>query len=265
LPTGSVRLTVLDVGQGLATVVATHSHVLVFDTGPSFRSGTDAGMLVVVPYLRDRGIHGLDMVAVSHDDDDHKGGTASVLGALPVRHLVIGPSLRRRAQAFTGASAAGTCRRGGRWEWDGVRFEWLHPGAQPHERDNDSSCVLRVTAGEHAILMTGDIEATAEDELLQSGALGPVEIVVAAHHGSRSSSSAAFVAATEARWVVFTAGHHNRWGFPVPSVVGRWQAAGARTLVTSSSGAIDFVATPGTVLPPPQQWRIDRRRFWADP
>jgi competence protein ComEC len=265
LDPGTFRLTALDVGQGLATIVATRSHVLVFDTGPSFRSGTDAGLLVLVPYLRDQGIRRIDVLAVSHDDDDHKGGTASVLGALPVRNLVLGPSIRRIIVAGEPAGRAQSCRRGVRWQWDGVSFEWLHPGVTVHDRDNDSSCVLLVRSGEHTVLLTGDIGAAAEEELLQSGGPGHVEVVVAPHHGSRTSSSAPFVAATAPRWVVFTAGHRNRWGFPAPAVVARWRSAGAHTLVTSTSGAIDFVATPGEALAPPRQWRIDRRRFWADP
>jgi len=256
---------VLDVGQGLATVVQTRSHVLVFDAGPSYRSGTDAGLLVVVPYLRYRGIRVVDMLVASHDDDDHKGGAASIASALTVRRFVAGPSLRGIDARQAPAGGIDRCRRGGRWQWDGVEFEWLHPGDLPHDRDNDSSCVLRVRAGEHTLLLTGDIEAQAEGELLQSVPLGPVDVVVAPHHGSRTSSSAAFVAATAPQWVVFTVGHRNRWGFPVPAVVARWEAGGAHTLCTSASGAIEFVARPGETLAPPGQWRIDHRRFWADP
>lgn len=262
---GAVRLTVLDVGQGLATVVATRSHLLVFDTGPSFRSGTDAGMLVLVPYLRYMGVRHVDVLAVSHDDDDHKGGTASVFGALRVGRMVVGPSIGHIDGATADSGRLQRCRRGVHWQWDGVSFEWLHPGTEPHERDNDSSCVLRVRAGEHAVLLAGDVEAAAEAELLRSGLPGAVEVLVAGHHGSRTSSSPPFVAATQPRWVVFTAGHRNRWGFPAPVVVERWRGVGARTLVTSASGAIDFVATPGKALPTPRQWRIDHRRFWADP
>ena len=265
LAPGEVRLTVLDVGQGLATVVQTRSHVLVFDTGPSFRSGTDAGLLVVVPYLKNRGIRKVDMVVASHDDDDHKGGAASVVAALTVGRFVAGPSVRGIDHGRLPGSGVDPCRRGTRWAWDGVEFDWLHPGVAPHERDNDSSCVLRVRAGEHTMLLTGDIEAAAEDELLQSVQPGSVEVVVAPHHGSRTSSSAAFVAALAPRWTVFAVGHRNRWGFPAPAVVARWEAAGAHTLRTSASGAIDFVARPGHSLEPPGQWRIDHRRFWSDP
>jgi competence protein ComEC len=265
LDQGTARLTVLDVGQGLATVVETRSHVLVFDAGPSFRSGTDAGQLVVAPYLQARGIRTVDVLVASHDDDDHKGGAASIVAALDVRQVIVGPSVRSLEPGGSGSGRWDRCRAGGRWTWDGVHFEWLHPGDQPHERDNDSSCVLRVSAGEHRFLLTGDIEAGAEAELLEAAAPGVVEVVVAPHHGSRTSSSAAFVEETRPRWVVFTVGHRNRWGFPAPAVAARWERVGAHTLRTSASGAIEFVAQPGKPLAAPGQWRIDHRRFWADP
>jgi competence protein ComEC len=263
---GEVRCDVLDVGQGLATFLQTRSHALVYDAGPSFRSGTDAGQLVVLPFLRARGIRVLDRLVLSHDDDDHKGGASTIVAGLPVTELVAGPSLRdvHAPMAATAPRVTG-CARGERWSWDGVEFEWLHPVARLHERDNDRSCVLLVTAGEHSILLTGDIEAEAERELLEAAVLRPVEILVAPHHGSRSSSTSGFAAATSPSWVVFTAGHRNRWGFPAPRVVARWQGEGARTLETSATGAIEFEARPGRALAPPGRWRIDHHRFWQDP
>ena len=265
LPRGAARIAVLDVGQGLAAVVRTRSHTLVFDTGPSFRSGTDAGQLVVVPYLESQGVRSVDVLVASHDDDDHKGGAASIVGALDVRRVVAGPSVRALDRGSAANIPIERCHRGERWSWDGVAFEWLHPGDTPHERDNDSSCVLQVAAGDHRVLLTGDIEADAEAELLQASELETAEIVVAPHHGSRTSSSADFVAATRPGWVVFTVGHRNRWGFPAPAVVARWEAGAARTLRTSASGAVEFVMQSGEPLPPPAQWRIDHRRFWQDP
>jgi competence protein ComEC len=264
LPHGVARVTVLDVGQGLSTVVETRGHALVFDAGPSFRTGSDTGQLVVVPYLRSRGVRTLDALVVSHDDDDHKGGAVSVLELLRTRKLVTGPSLDAM-RVPTSSAQRGACRRGERWHWDGVRFEWLNPGAGPHERDNDSSCVLQVTAGEHRALVTGDIEAGAEAELLDSNQIGAVDVMVAPHHGSRTSSSAAFVAATRPGWVIYAVGHRNRWNFPASRVVERWQAAGAAGLRTSASGAVTFELAPGQPLAEPREWRRLRPRPWRDP
>jgi competence protein ComEC len=145
-----------------------------------------------------------------------------------------------------------------------VRFTWLHPGVGRYQRDNDSSCVLLVRAAEHSVLITGDIEAVAEQDLIAGGMIVPVEVVVAPHHGSRSSSTAAFVEATRPRWVVYAVGYRNRWNFPVPRVVERWEQHGARGLLTSRSGAITFDLRPGEPLQPPAEWRLARPRPWRD-
>jgi competence protein ComEC len=259
LPHGAARFTVLDVGQGLSVVVETRRHSLVFDAGPSFRTGSDTGQLVVEPYLRSRGLRALDMLVVSHDDDDHAGGARSVLERIPTRQLRVGPSLKTMPAAQL-ASQRGECRRGDAWDWDGVRFEWLHPGPGPYPRDNDGSCVLQVTAGPHAALITGDVEGAAEAEILGSTRIGAVDIVVAPHHGSRTSSSAAFVAVTRPDWIVYAVGHRNRWNFPAARVVQRWEQAGAAGLRTSESGAITFEILPADQIGEPQQWRLLRER-----
>lgn len=263
---GALRLSVLDVGQGLAVVAQTRSHVLVFDAGPSFRSGTDTGMLVVTPFLVSRGIRTIDRLVVTHDDDDHKGGAQNVLQAMPVRVLSAGPSVHGlTVPPRHPATQVVACQRGGRWRWDGVDFQWLHPGVTLLEGDNNTSCVLRISAGGHSFLLTGDIEAPAEAELVNSAELGPVDVVVAPHHGSKTSSSAAFVAQTSPHWIIYTVGHRNRWGFPRPQVASRWQQNGAQALLTSTSGTIEFEARPGVALAPPVQWRLARHRFWQDP
>ena len=143
------------------------------------------------------------------------------------------------------------CRAGQHWTWDGVRFEWLHPAEPLLPSDNDRSCVLAIRVGPRVIVLTGDIEKLAEQQLLERGLPGPADILVVPHHGSRTSSSAAFVAATRPRWALVSAGHRNRWGFPAPAVVERWRAAGAEVLLTSHSGAIEFDVDPGRPLDPP--------------
>jgi competence protein ComEC len=265
LPAGVARVTVLDVGQGLAVVVETRGHALVYDAGPSFRSGSDTGQLVVVPYLRHRGIRTLDRLVVSHDDDDHAGGAASVLALLPVRTLVTGPSLGHDALGpLSPTTGRDQCRRGVGWSWDDVRFEWLHPGPGPYRRDNDSSCVLLVRAQRQTVLIAGDVEAVAETEMLAASAVPAVDVVVVPHHGSRTSSTPGFVAATRPAWVVYAVGHRNRWNFPVPQVVERWHGIGARGLRTSASGATTFVLGLGGPLEP-DEWRRGHPRPWREP
>ncbi len=262
---GAARVTVLDVGQGLAAVVETHRHVLVYDTGPAFRTGSDTGQLVVVPYLQHRGVRTIDRLVVSHDDGDHKGGAASLLGLLPTQELVTGPGVDVRALAAPRQLRVSLCRRGESWNWDGVDFEWLHPGPQDYVRDNDGSCVLRVRAGEQDLLLPGDVEARAEADMLDAAQLSASTIVVAPHHGSRTSSTPSFVAATRPQWIVYAAGHRNRWHFPVTAIVERWERAGARGLTTSASGAITFTLRPGEALAGPGQWRLEMPPPWRDP
>lgn len=258
LDVGAVRFTMLDVGQGLAAVVETRAHVLVYDTGPSFRSGSDAGAMAVEPFLRHQALRRVDRLVASHDDLDHAGGAASVARLLPVRELVASGA------ALDAIGPVARCRRGDRWQWDGVTFEWLHPGAEPFEKDNDNSCVLRVSTGPHAVLLSGDIERLGEVELLTQSPPGSIDILLVPHHGSRTSSTQAFVAATRPRWALVPSGHRNRWGFPKPDVVARWEAAGATVLVGSATGAIEFELHPQRGIAPPQLWRAANRRLWHD-
>ena len=255
---GCARFTLLDVGQGLAAVVETRRHVLVYDTGPAFRSGADAGALVVEPFLRSRAIRRVDLLVASHDDADHTGG------ALTLAALV---SVHGRAASGHALDALGTverCRAGRRWTWDGVEFEWRHPGPTLAEHDNDRSCVLAVRTAGGSLLLTGDVQKQAEQELVRAGLGGPYDVVVVPHHGSRTSSGAPLVDGTRARWALVSAGYRNRWGFPATAVVERWQQSGARVLVSADSGAIELELGPAGASEP-AEWRRSRRRTWQDP
>jgi len=254
-----VHFAMLDVGQGLAAVVETRNHVLVYDAGPAFRSGSDTGTLVVEPYLRHRGLRRIDLLVASHDDLDHAGGAASLARAMPVARRVAS------GHALDALGPTERCMRGESWTWDGVAFDWLHPGPSTLSKDNDRSCVLRVRAGVHTVLLTGDVERLAEAELLDRADPGRVDVVIVPHHGSRTSSTAALVAATRPRWALVPSGHRNRWGFPKPDVVQRWRDSGSDVLTGSATGAIEFELHPARPIPAPRLWRIERRRFWHDP
>lgn len=250
-PVGEFRLSVLDVGQGLAVVVRTHSHVVLFDTGPAFQSGRDAADFAVLPYLRGKGVRNLDALIVSHADMDHRGGLETVMEALSVKHLYVGPSMK--------SLGAPICERGQRWRWDQVTFEFLHPARDFIDSDNETSCVLRVESRFGAALLTGDIEVRGEQALIANG-LKPAKIVVVPHHGSRTSSSEAFVRASGAQLAIFSAGYRNRWGMPKPQVVERWREDGARVLSTSHSGAIEINVGASVEL---SEHRKQGRRFWS--
>jgi competence protein ComEC len=233
---GDARVVVLDVGQGLAVSVATHSHRLLFDAGPKFGSGFDSGEDLVVPALAASWPRALDRLIVSHADNDHAGGAPAVLAAYPRADLLEGPDVALRGRV---------CTRGERWEWDGVRFTILHPPPRLAPLGNETSCVLKIDARAGSVLLTGDIEARGEDALLHA-AKGEAarsaelasDVVVAPHHGSGTSSSPAFVAATRPRYVLVSAGYANRWGFPKPAVRARWSESGAAVAVTADEGAL---------------------------
>ena len=257
---GEYLLAVLDVGQGLASVIQTRSHVLVYDTGPAFRSGRDTGELVLLPYLRSRGIRHVDLLMLSHDDLDHRGGVRSLLQGMPVHALLFGPSVRSVSRD-AGPAIRQPCRRGLQWTWDGVHFEVQHPVRSEAAGDNDSSCVLRVATSGGSVLLTGDIERDAEAELV-AASLPPTDIVVVPHHGSRSSSTPGFVAAVQARWAVISAGYRNRWGMPRPEVMQRWRDAGTRPLVTSEEGAIE-IEVGGQGIGIPRRHRDEHPHYWS--
>lgn len=259
-PPGCLDLAALDVGQGLSLVLRTHRRTLVYDTGPSFRSGSDTGALVLVPYLRSLGVRKVDLLTVSHADNDHAGGVRSLLQAVDVAEMFAGQRLawidrfQRR------------CRQGQAWIWDGVRFTFLHPDdGYTVASDNDGSCVLEIAVGEHRLLLTGDIEAPAESHLVYTGVLAPVDLAVVPHHGSRTSSTAAFVEALQPAAAIVSAGYDNRWGFPKPDVVARWEAAGAQVLNTATSGAIAYRVCPDTGVVLQSENRKSNREYWHAP
>jgi competence protein ComEC len=260
---GSVHMTVLDVGQGLAVAIRTHSHALLYDAGPMYAPDMDSGTRIVVPYLRASGVRRLDGVIISHADNDHAGGAASVFAAVPVGWLA--SSLPAEHPLHAAAAESVPCTAGMRWEWDAVRFELLHPAAG-HERlpmkANDRSCVLRVSTGRTSILITGDAEARSERSMLARGEPVAADILIVPHHGSTTSSSPEFVAAVAPEVAVVSAGYRNRFGHPRAQVLARYQAAGSRILRSDRDGALLFDIGPGGVSIAAERER--RRRYWQD-
>jgi competence protein ComEC len=268
VPDGALRVVVLDVGQGLAVVVATARHALVYDTGPRFNDSVDAGGRIVTPFLRAAGIARVDALVVSHADSDHSGGALAILRAVPVARLI--SSLPPDHPIIGSASAAShtRCEAGERWDWDGVAFELLHPPrtayADDARKSNDFSCVLRILAGADALLLTGDIEALSEAELLAHDAASlRASVLLVPHHGSRTSSTPAFIDAVAARVAIVAAGYRNRFGHPRGDVLARYARTGAALPRTDLQGAISVTIDPGKPLAAIGE-RERRRRYWYD-
>lgn len=245
-PPGGFEVGVLDVGQGLAVVVRTAQHTLLYDAGPAFDEGFDAGASVVAPFLLHHGVDRIDTLLLSHGDRDHSGGVGAVRRLLRIDHEL-------------GTERGEPCRAGQSWSWDGVRFAVLHPEG-PGWEGNDASCVLRVD-GPFSVLLAGDIEAAAEAQLLARQALR-AELLVAPHHGSRTSSTAGFVAAVQPEVVVYGAGWRNHFRHPRPEVTARYAAVGARQYVTGEGGAIRITRDAQTGRLEVREYRREAGRFW---
>ncbi len=271
-PPGTFRVTVLDVGQGLAVLVQTHAHALLYDTGPRFNETADAGDRIIAPMLRATGVARLDGMIVSHQDSDHSGGALSLLQTVPVTWLASSLPADNaivRARAESGETAE-HCSAGRRWQWDGVDFALLHPVeanyVNPKLKANDLSCVLRVSNPAGSALLTGDIEARTEADLIRRDAAAlHANLLVVPHHGSRTSSTPAFIAAVAPDVAVFTPGYRNRFGHPRPEIVARYADAGIRTYRTDYEGALTFAFESGATLAAHRERDVDRRYWRAAP
>ena len=259
---GEAWVTTLDVGQGLAVLLRTSEHALLYDAGPAYGPEADSGGRVVLPLLRASGIERLDALVLTHEDLDHLGGALTILESLPVDRIA--SSLPRAHPLHSLPALARPCGAGQSWSWDGVRFEMLHPvvhASLPQAaRRNDRSCVVRVSTAGGSILLAGDIERGAEAELVARGAALRSDVLLMPHHGSRTSSSAAFLEAVAPRWAVAAAGYRNRFGHPEAEVVQRYRDAGARVLRTDLDGAVHVLL--GTSVVHVQSERERSRRYW---
>lgn len=246
-PSGGLEIAAIDVGQGLAVVVRTAHHALLYDAGPAFEDGFDAGESAVAPYLLGLGIRRLDLLLLSHGDNDHAGGVPAV------RRLL-------RVDRELGTDGSEPCRDGQRWEWDGVRFSLLHPDDATWS-DNNGSCVLKID-GSFSALLAGDIEKGAEQRLLAAHAQAlKADLLIAPHHGSKTSSTEEFVRAVAPARVIFGAAWRSHYRHPRPEVVQRYVDVGALPSVTGVSGTVR-IWRDGEGRLAIEEWRPKAARFW---
>ncbi len=262
---GDLWITVLDVGQGLSVLARTEKHTLLYDAGPAFNAFADSGNRVILPYLRGEGIDGLDALVISHDDNDHAGGAGSLLETIPVAMLWSSLSAGHPLLGVTSWQAP--CIAGREWTWDGVSFEFLHPGSETPAsspvRANNRSCVLRIEASGGRVLLTGDIERDAERELLKrTPELLRAEALLVPHHGSATSSTPDFVKRVAPRYAVFTVGYRNRFGHPRADVLQRYREAGSELLRSDEAGAVQMRFEPEKLRVIRQ--RDQARRYWHE-
>lgn len=252
VPHGQVDVLQLDVGQGLALILRTRHHTLLYDAGP--RSGAvDLGARVVLPSLKRLGVDALDMMLLSHADADHAGGAAAVARGLSIKRVVGGEN-----EGLPALLDTQPCISGEQWAWDGVSFElWQWPDAVD---GNPKSCVLHVQANGERLLLTGDIDRAAEQAFLASALAVPTDWLQAPHHGSRSSSSWPFLQRLAPKSVLISRGRGNAFGHPHPQVVERYQALGAQVYDSAEQGAVRLRL--GAFAPPIVA--RSQRRFWRE-
>jgi competence protein ComEC len=259
---GAFEAVFIDVGQGLSILVRTREHALLYDAGARYPSEFDLGKAAVLPTLHALGVSALDRLVVSHGDNDHAGGAPAVAREFPDADRVAG-------EPYRGDLAMRQCVAGEAWTWDGVRFRVISPmpdrtGAPSARGNNDRSCVLLVEGEGSRLLLPGDVSTRVEPRIVDAVTNGATPLVLAvAHHGSRTSSSAAFIAGTHPALAIVSAGWHSRYGHPHPEIVARFRGAGIPLLNTAGLGALT-VAFPATGAPVTTAERARRRRYWRE-
>jgi len=234
LKQGEFSLSVLDVGQGLASVVQTQNHVLVFDTGERYSESFDMGKIVVLPYLQSQNIKQIDKLVISHLDKDHRGGAVAIMRKLPVIQLISSvPYSIDKQQAIQ-------CKIGQKWIWDGVTFQVLSPSEdQQGYSKNDRSCVIKVSNKQHGLLLIADIEKRSEQWLLNNEQeLLLSDVMLIPHHGSKSSSTEDFLHAVNPNFAIVSAGYRNRFHFPNVKVMSRYEQLGIPVMSTLEQGEV---------------------------
>jgi competence protein ComEC len=255
---GQFELLAADIGQGNAVLVRTAHHALLYDAGPRYSLESDAGHRVLVPLmeaLRTR----LDAVVLSHRDIDHVGGAAAVLGMQPQARLLSSIEDDNQLQAIRRAQR---CLAGQSWEWDGVRFDILHPQAVDYlekARPNAMSCVLRISNGVRTALLVGDLERQQEERLVAQGAPLRADVLLVPHHGSKTSSSDAFLDAVRPTWALVQSGYRNRYGHPAAPVMQRYRDRHIAVRDSPHCGAATWnSANPQAI----QCTRMEQSHYW---
>ncbi len=258
LAEGEFEVYMLDVGQGLAMIVRTREHALIYDAGARYPSGFDLGDAAVVPALHALGIGHVDRMILSHGDNDHAGGAAAVLAAFPSVPVESGEPDRLQV-------AAKQCLAGESWTWNSVVFRIVHPHLPLSERDNDRCCVIDVRSGDSELVLSGDITATVEDEV--AAAIMPVASLLTLqvpHHGSKTSSSAGFLTALQPAYALVSAGYRNHFNHPDPGVVARYTQAGSDLINTAQSGFVHMRFGAHMPLQVIERGRVDRHPYWRE-
>ncbi len=269
---GEFQLTVLDIGQGTAAVVQTAQHTMVYDTGPRWTDASDAGSRLIAPYLRAVGTSHIHALVVSHLDIDHSGGAKSLLKSVPVDWMLT--SVFAETEIVKTANERSVralgCAAGQSWTWDGVRFDVMHPDIDNYQeaklKTNDRSCVVKISTPRFSALLTADVEAMSEADIIERyggmKSLLKSDVLLMPHHGSLTSSTPEFIEAVAPKIALINAGYRNRFGHPREGVLARYTERNIPVMRTDWHGAITLNSVDG--LAKVEKARETRQRYWVD-
>lgn len=266
LQQGEIWLQLLDVGQGLSAMVRTQHHTLVFDTGAALPGSIDMGESVVVPALLAADRRKLDALVISHPDNDHSGGAAAIWQEINIQQIFTSTPqfmMQKLSSIKKSLPPIITCQTRQNWQWDGVQFEFIYPSKDSTGKDNDRSCVLRISNHHQSILLPGDIEKYSENYLLdhEANKLSSTTLI-APHHGSKTSSTENFVNAVHPQWVLYPIGYRNKFHFPHESVIARYQMIHATQFNTAQDGQIILKFSDSNNPPKIILTRQAQAKFW---
>ena len=230
------QVKVMDVGQGLAVFIEVNGETMLYDTGASYPSGFNIAESVLIPYLKYQGENQLQALIISHDDNDHASGLGVLNRHFKVKRIIYNENTKGLSLSTE------PCLQGQIINWQFLTIEQLWP-KQVKANHNDDSCVLRISDGVNSVLFTGDISSKIERKLVAQYGVSESSklkstVLIAPHHGSKTSSSLSFIEAVKPDAVIFSAGYLNRWEMPVSSVVKRYRQAKVKTYNTANDGMV---------------------------
>lgn len=244
-----------DVGQGTALVVNDKLGTILSDTGGSF-AGFSLADTVLMPFFKTHHIQTLEYVLLSHFDNDHAGGIDLITHKLKVQNL-LSPRNGCNREDFLRKNPSG------KGTFNTLTVQVLWPLTPNSGDNNNQSCVIKLEKGNHSILLTGDIEKQAEAQLVEiykDPTILKADVLVAPHHGSKTSSTQSFVQAVAPKFVIFTSGNHNRWKFPSQMVVSRYESINAKILITGEHGRIKLDLHKDHITV--SRYRLDEYNRW---
>ncbi|MBL7002779.1 MAG: DNA internalization-related competence protein ComEC/Rec2 [Gammaproteobacteria bacterium] len=257
-----VEIQFFDIGSGTSVLIQTANHSLLYDLGPGNNKGYQPAAWVIKPFIQSVGIKAFDKIVISHSDQDHYGGYWGLKEhGLIKNKVILGGNINKLKTVLKPKEAVLNCHQYPAWYWDKVYFEFVPLEPNKYLKDNNQSCVLRISNSSFRVLLAGDIEAKREQGLVDNySEYLKADVLLAPHHGSNTSSTRSFLKAVDPSLAIITTGFLNKWGFPKENIIKRYQQLGINTLNTAVVGGIKVKLDNKEVLTSPH--RDSKREIW---